>query len=647
MMHFRTRHSMQTTNLIYLLGSVPAADRSLLEIILNRIEVEGCFVDVSSLEAIPQFSTPPLGFFSYLDDSQDTLIKAFGALPIGTGRDIPFFQLSSNSKACEARHSIPVTSCFASPLSELPAEAMLSQIANNSEIVANNRQLRSEIVRYRNEKSRILQIASALSAVNDLDSLLELFLTRSRELVNADAGSIYIRELTSPGGAFGNSLRFKIAQNDSIDVSLKSREFVIPISQETICGYVAQTGKPLSLDDVYTLDGEAPYAWQRHFDLDFKYRTKSMLTVPLKNLKSEVVGIMQLMNRKKDFDTPISDQSDIEEQILSFSRSDEELVLSVASLAATSIERALLYNSIQNLFEGFANSAAAAIDERDRVTAGHSKRVMGYALALADAMSEDSRGPFREMHFDAERKRRLRYAALLHDFGKIGVPEKILTKESRLSQAELDFVKARAGYIRLYLRTNQQPQLSGWQTEAEVDADVALIDSVNRIGFIKEDVLASLQRIRVKTFVDIDGSEKPFITTSEWEHLSVRKGNLTTAEREILNSHADGTFRLLARIPWTRELEDIPDIACHHHEKLDGSGYPDGLTDKEIPLESRLLAVIDIYEALVAQDRPYKPKIEPTRAARILREEVAAGHLDGDIVEFFLNKNIHLMFYHT
>jgi HD-GYP domain-containing protein (c-di-GMP phosphodiesterase class II) len=371
---------------------------------------------------------------------------------------------------------------------------------------------------------------------------------------------------------------------------------------------------------------------------------KSMLTVPLKNLAGEVVGILQLMNKKKDKSARLSSSSDIKAQTASFSISDEDCVCSIGSQAAVSIERVQLYSEIESIFEGYLKSSIAAIDERDRITYGHSRRVMGYTMAFTDAVNAASAGPFKDISFSESRKNQFRFAALLHDIGKIGVPEALLMKESRISREEMVSLKMRVEYIKLSLAAHLPAAPPPWSSEQELDRDCAFLETINKAGFLKDEDFARLSLIRAKYYYDRNGVKMSFLTDHEWESLSVRKGNLTTVERERINSHAIATRRILSRIPWTKDLELIPEIACHHHEKIDGSGYPDGLTADRISFESKVLAVIDIYEALVSQDRPYKPKMPSEKAIVILRNEVEANHLDGEIVEFFVSSGVYKIF---
>jgi HD-GYP domain-containing protein (c-di-GMP phosphodiesterase class II) len=300
-----------------------------------------------------------------------------------------------------------------------------------------------------------------------------------------------------------------------------------------------------------------------------------------------------------------------------------------------------LYENIRELFEGFLSASIAAIDERDKVTAGHSKRVMGYAMAFVEAAGNDPANPFSAIGSSPERKRQFQFAAHLHDIGKIGVPEHVLSKESRLPRSDFAAIQARLDYVALALR--YEPQTVSWKT-AEVEADRALLKRINATGRFNDEDAASLELLRAKYLKDADGNNTPFLSDGEYTSLSVRNGNLTLEERELINSHTIATFRILSKMPWTRELAMIPDIAAHHHEKLDGTGYPHGLKADAISIESKILAVVDIYEALVAQDRPYKPKMPPEKALAILEKEVVAGHLDADVVRHFIDKKIYLLY---
>jgi len=630
---------------ITVLGNAPESDRELIASCAQHL-CAGAGVEAIVRAAAPGADEGPTNaFVSYVECSADAVRDAFARLPIGTGERIPFFQRVDTPDFPAFLTQFPVFGTFESPLSPAGAYTLCTSIVQHEKFMEQNRALMGEVVKYRKQKHQLIKIGTALSSQNDLGSLLAMILAESRDLVGADAGSIYVRERSGPGKPFTNQLRFITSQNDSVDVAAKSKEFTIPIDQNSIAGHVALSGEALNISDVYRIDESVPYKFGKNFEREFGYRVKSMLTVPLTNLAGLVVGVVQLMNKKRDPARRLTDQSLVDWQVVEFNYSDEDFVRTIASLAAVSVERVQLHEDIQQIFEGFLDSSIAAVDERDRVTSGHSRRVMGYALSFADAINAASDGPFAKEHFSEARMRQFKFAALLHDIGKIGVPEALLTKETRIARGEFAGVLSRFEIVRsqiLFGNTDAQPP---WDSVEALDEDRAFVEKLNRSGFVGDQDLERLSRIRDKRYRDSSGHEQVMLGDAEWEALSVRKGNLTAEERDLINSHAVSTWRILSKIPWTSELENIPDIAAHHHEKLDGSGYPDGLRAEELSLEARILAAVDIYEALVSQDRPYKPAMPPDKAIGILRFEVKDGHLDGDVVEFFVEKGIHRIFF--
>jgi HD-GYP domain-containing protein (c-di-GMP phosphodiesterase class II) len=383
-----------------------------------------------------------------------------------------------------------------------------------------------------------------------------------------------------------------------------------------------------------------PFSFGKAFDRKLGYRTKSMLTVPLKNPQGATVGVLQLMNRKRDEDTRLESPETVQNEVEPFTHTDQDFVTSIASLIAVTIERAQLHEDIQHIFEGFLQQSIATIDERDTVTSGHSRRVMEYAMAFVDAINRETEGPFADIIFDAPRRRQFKFAALLHDIGKIGVPEALLTKNNRLTAGQLDAFRTRMELARFALKHAGSDTLA-WRSVEDLQEDIDLVLQVNGTGFIDEATFEKLKKLRDKRYPDADGNTHPILTEAEWESLSVKRGNLTTQERVVVNSHSLATMRILSQIPWTQDLAQIPEIAALHHEKLDGSGYPYGYDGSRLSLESKILAIVDIFEALVAQDRPYKPAMPPQRALSILQQEVEAGHLDAEVVAYFRDKRIY------
>ncbi|MFP4162707.1 MAG: HD domain-containing phosphohydrolase [Chitinispirillaceae bacterium] len=623
---------------IFIFGIMPDSDAALVKLLAS-----GWGFD---LEMYPTATPPvlsaskaPAAVISYLPCNRKEMLDVFRSQPIGFGENVPLYQCVEGEAVPPFIYDLPLCGVFRSPLNETVALNMLLSIQRNVSLMEKHTVLTQEIMKYRRQKDQLVRIGTALSNENDLTALLEHILTVSREIISADAGSIYTRD--DPDAKSQNdNLRFRVAQNDS--VKLKSiKEFTVPISSDTIAGHVASSGKSLTIDDVYSLSSDVCCKFGRDFDRNSGYRSKSMLTVPLKNLDGEVVGVLQLMNKKTEHRL-LSTPEDFEKYVTSFSMSDEDIILSIASYAAVSIERVMLYENIKNLFEGFLLSSVAAIDERDRVTSGHSKRVRGYAKAFMDVIKEEPSCPFADLVASEDRIRQFEFAAHLHDIGKIGVPEHLLTKECRLSSGEMKGILAKLDYIELALKV--MPESADWKTAEEICEDREFLLRVNMAGFLSDDDLAKLTALSKKTYRKPNREVCRLLTDSELESLSVRKGNLTQKERETINSHTVSTFKILSKIPWTKPLADIPRIACYHHEKMDGSGYPHGLTGDQIPLESRILAVVDIYEALVAQDRPYKPRMLPEKALQILKAEADNNHLDSEIVDFFIEKKIYKLF---
>ena len=328
-----------------------------------------------------------LGYISYVPGVNNSVYEHVAAKDnnVNSGTLVPFYQcLAGNDIPPEAFLKMQFAGLFVSPLTRPVAWSMLLAMVKNKHAMARNDVLVEEVLKYQKQKNLLVEVGMALSHENDLNRLLEVILTVSRDIAEADAGSIYIRERSGPGGAFQNTLRFKVSQNASVNIG-KLVEFVVPVDENTIAGYVAYTGMSLRIDDVNTIDQSLPYKPGKDYQLKLGYCVKSMLTLPLKNKDGEVVGVLQLMNKKRNNYDTIDNKEKCRESVIPFNYNDEEFIESIASQAAVSIERSQLYENIRELFEGFLGASIAAIDERDKVTAGHSKRVMGYAMAFVEA----------------------------------------------------------------------------------------------------------------------------------------------------------------------------------------------------------------------------------------------------------------------
>ncbi len=500
------------------------------------------------------------------------------------------------------------------------------------------------------------RIGVALSTERNTDALLELILSKSREVTNCDAGSLYLVE-EEPGG--GNHLVFKLTQSDSHSVPF--RQFTLPIDTRSIAGYAASTGQILNIRDAYRIRN-LPFRLNRDFDQKFGYRTKSMLVLPMKNQRDEVIGVLQLINAKKHAQARLTSRSVVQEEVEPFSERSQGLAASLASQAAVALENNLLYRDIERLFEGFVKASVTAIESRDPTTFGHSERVAKLTVALAEAVNRCDTGPYRDIRFTREDIREIRYASILHDFGKVGVREEVLVKAKKLYDSQLELLRKRFLYIKKAVELeghrrkldhvlqhgNQGYQQFFAQVDAELRDHAQTLDEflnhilkANEPAVLPEETSAKLAEIANWTFEDPSGPAEPLLTQDELRLLSIPKGSLDRAERLQIESHVIHSFRFLSQIPWTKELRKIPEIAKAHHEKLDGSGYPYHMKSDEIPFQTKMMMIADMFDALTARDRPYKKAVPVEYALKIIGEEVKSEMLDPILFRLFVEANIY------
>jgi len=504
------------------------------------------------------------------------------------------------------------------------------------------------------EIGELHSIGIALSAEKDPTKLLELILTKSRVITQADAGSLFLNESNT-------RLKLKLSQNDTLDWQT-SGDVPIAIDDKSIAGYVAMTGQSLDILDVYLIPKSFPYSFNLSFDNQSGYRSRSMLVVPIKNQEGEVLGIIELINKRKDFVTRKPGEPLKNENIIPFTKKDRDLLSSLASQAAISIENNRLIHDIQRLFEGFVKASVTAIEARDPTTSGHSERVAAMTVALAETVGKLDEGPYGYLSFNKTTLTEIRYASLLHDFGKVGVREEILVKAKKLFPWELDALQSRLAYIRKsmeadfyrksldyavkyglerYLAIQKSFEANFKTSLDELEEILDFLTSANEPTILEEGNFQRLLEIAQRRFIDTDGREINLLTDREAHVLSIRKGSLSEAERLEIESHVTHTFNFLSKIPWTRDLNRVPEIALAHHEKLNGRGYPNHLAAESIPMESRLLTICDIYDALTAQDRPYKRAIPHQKAFDIMHNEVKQGLLDSYLLETFIGAKIY------
>ena len=493
-----------------------------------------------------------------------------------------------------------------------------------------------ERLKDRRNMERLHAVGRALVSEQNLGRLLDLILTKARELLKAEAGSIYL--LTGEG----DRAELVFAHTQNARVKLPFHRITMPVSGQTLAGFVALSKETLNLPDVYRIPAEAPYRFNDSFDRQAGYRTTSMLVVPMQDTEGEVLGVLQLLNRQEE-----------DGRTVAFSPGDHDLAQSLAGQAAVAVKNAQLREDIERLFEGFVAASVTAIEARDPVTSGHSGRVADLTVDLAEAVNATPNGPYGGLSFTDRQLRELRYASLLHDFGKVGVREQVLVKAKKLDPSQLEIILQRlrqreleealdglarawkgGGDFSLWERTVQDRQ-------GESERLIHLIRQSNEPTVLAQEVADGLGLLENLTFTHWSGERRTVVEPGDLACLRIRRGSLSEAERLEIESHVTHTFRFLERIPWTRDLAGIPDIAYAHHERLSGRGYPRKLTEPEIPVQSRAMAIADVYDALTAQDRPYKGAVPLERSLAILDEEARDGALDRGLLDLFIEARIY------
>jgi HD-GYP domain-containing protein (c-di-GMP phosphodiesterase class II) len=506
------------------------------------------------------------------------------------------------------------------------------------------------------ELEELNRIGIALSETRDVDRLLEMILRKAREITSADAGSLYLVERE----AGESRLRFKLTQNDSVEFPFA--EFTLPLTDESIAGYCAWHGHVVELADAYHLPKGMPFHFNKSFDAQAGYRTRSLLALPMKNGKGEVLGVLQLLNCKKNGKARLPDAKSVARNVHGFPEHAVRLGLSLASQAAVAYENSRLYRDIENLFDGFVNAAAKAIEQRDPTTSGHSQRVCDMTVALAEAVDRESRGMYADLRFSREQLKELRYAALLHDFGKVGVREEVLVKAKKLYPLQYARLMDRFDYIRrdIEARTAEQKvevllklskkaaaeRIKALDAEAvvlvaELERCAEFVARANEPTILPSSDAQVVAEIAQKSYRDPSGARRPYLTADEVDMLSIPRGSLDAEERRQIESHVVHSFQFLAQIPWTQEYKKIPEIARAHHEKLNGKGYPYGLKSAGIPVQAKMMTICDIFDALSATDRPYKRALPTDKALDILKLCVKEEEVDGELFRLFLETQVY------
>ncbi|MDH4190304.1 MAG: GAF domain-containing protein [Betaproteobacteria bacterium] len=504
-------------------------------------------------------------------------------------------------------------------------------------------------------------IGAALSAERDLDRLLENILVAAKTITNADGGTLY--RVTEEG-----TLRFEIVRTSSLEYYLGGTSSApasfYPIrlyldgkpNHGMVAAYSALTGKTVNIADAYAAEG-FDFSGTKAFDAKTGYRSKSFLTVPMRNHENEIIGVLQLINAMRGATA----------EVVPFSPADQRLAESLASQAAIALTNRMLIDQLERLFESFIGLINAAIDEKSPYTGGHCQRVPTLTMMLAEAAADQS-NPLPGFSMTEKDRYELKIAALLHDCGKITTPVHVVDKATKLEtifdrihlvdtrfevlkrDAEIALLRAQAGLAargagrEAMLAAEEQYRLRLRQ----LDEDRAFLRTCNVGGERMRD--ADMERVRAigrYRWTDVAGHEANFLTENEVQNLTIRAGTLATEEREIINHHIVSTIRMLEALPWPKHLKNVPELAGGHHERMDGKGYPKGLTGEQMSVQARAMGIADIFEALTAKDRPYKKGKTLSESLEILGRMSESGHVDPALFRLFVQAKVYRRYAET
>ena len=466
---------------------------------------------------------------------------------------------------------------------------------------------------------QFLSMCLSLSAERDREKLLSQILDTAMDLSNCDAGTLYLLE--DDGLHFNRMVTrsMGIRQGGHADpITLPP----VPLDPSYVCSWVVLKNEPINVADVRT-DTRFNFSGSAKYDEMTGYCTRTMLVVPLANDRGDLIGAMQLINALDENGATIP-----------FAQSVELLVMAISSQAAISLTNMLYAEQIIVLLDSLVGALSAAIDERTPYNANHTRNMVRYAERFLDWLDSENS----EWRFDTDRRRTFLLSVWLHDVGKLVVPLEVMDKESRLGP-KLEGIRQRFRTMALLDRISVLEGRLSKSRAAEKDTirktGMSLIERVNTAGFVTDEDLARIDTLANRTFKDENGRMQRWLTEDEQGDLSVRKGTLTAEERAIMENHASVTARILEHVSFPKMYAQVPEWAASHHEYLNGKGYPAHLTAKDIPREVRLLTILDVFDALTAQDRPYKPPMPAEKALGILHSMVEEGSLDGDVLALF------------
>jgi HD-GYP domain-containing protein (c-di-GMP phosphodiesterase class II) len=500
------------------------------------------------------------------------------------------------------------------------------------------------------------EIGIALSQQRDLNSLLETILIAAKRITNADAGTLYLYQPEQ------QTLRFEIVRNDTQNTIMGGTSGVamgyapIPLYDETgqpnhamVVSHAALSGETVNIPDAYAAEGY-DFSGTRKFDAKTGYRSQSFLTVPMRNHEREIIGVLQLINA----------QDRQSGEIIPFSMDDQQLLESLASQAAIALSNRRLIVQLEELFESFIQLINVAIDDKSPYTGGHCERVPELTMMLAEAASRTREGALKNFVMTDTDRHELRVAGLLHDCGKVTTPVHVVDKATKLQtlfdrihlvdtrfevlkrDAEIEMLResmeadgARGAQQRYAARITQLEDDREFLRQCNIGSESMPVEAQQRV-----------RDIAAYRWSDVEGKDSNFLSNDEAENLTIRSGTLTAAERGVINYHIVATIKMLESLPWPKHLKNVSEYAAGHHERMDGKGYPRGLRGEQMSVQARIMGIADIFEALTAQDRPYKKGKTLTESLTILGKFKLNGHIDPDLFDVFIREKVYLEYAH-
>ena len=504
------------------------------------------------------------------------------------------------------------------------------------------------------------EVGAALSREKDIDRLLESILVAAKNIAQADGGTLY------RVGDDRRSLRFEIIRTDSLGIAMggstgrKVPFEPIPLLQadgtpnvHNVAACAVNQDRTVNVEDAYTEAG-FDFSGTRRFDSQTGYRSQSFLTVPMKDHEDQIIGVLQLINAQDAAGT-----------VRPFTGTDQRLAESLASQAAVVLTNRLLISHLENLFESFINLINSAIDDKSPYTGGHCERVPVLTMMLADAACSTKAGPLADFDMDEAQRYELKIAGLLHDCGKVTTPVHVVDKATKLEtifdrihlidtrfevvrrDIEVALLRERIAAMQDGERANMvdmEAELKRRMRELNEDRDFLRRVNIGGEAMSLEDQQRVGDIAERWPRVDEAGFETPFLTSDEIANLTIQRGTLTPEERKVINHHIDVTLQMLEALPWPKHLQNVPEFAGGHHERMDGKGYPRGLTREQMSVQARMMAIADVFEALTAKDRPYKPGKTLTEALTILGRMKVTGHVDPDLFDVFVREKVYLRY---